>query len=160
MNTHPSFIIVFSTTVFFSLLLAIYPLSPTLSVIRPEFLCITVIYWVVTQPHRVGIFAAWCLGLLQDMVTDCVWGAHALALAFIAYFCLNAYRRLRNYSLTHQTLWVFIFVGIHQLFVNWIQGLDNYGTQVRFLFASAIFTTAFWPILVITMRKLKKRYRF
>lgn len=146
-------------SVLFALLVAIYPLPAGLSVFRPEVVCLVIIYWVLHRPEHVGVGVAWCVGLVQDIVEDSVWGGHAMALAFVAYICLTSYRRLRSYSISQQTFWVFVFVGVHQLFVNWIQGLDGYGSPVLYMTASAFVTAALWPILVICAGAVQRRYR-
>lgn len=158
--SHPwSYTLLLLFSLFAALLVAIYPLPPTWSVYRPELVCLLVIYWVLHKPHHIGVGIAWCIGLVQDIVEDSVWGGHALALAFIAYVCLMSYRRLRSYSLSQQTFWIFVFVGIHQLFVNWMQGLDGYGSPAWYMTVSAFVTAACWPMLVICQRYLQRRYR-
>lgn len=146
-------------SVFISLLVAIYPLPAALSVYRPELMCLVVIYWVLHKPNHIGVGVAWCIGLLQDVVEGSVWGGHALALAFVAYICIAAYRRLRSYSLSQQTFWVFVFVGIHQLVVNWIQSLDGYGSPAWHMLMSALVTAVLWPILVICFATAQRRLR-
>lgn len=153
------YIVLLLVSLVISLLVAIYPLPPSWAAYRPELLCLVVIYWVLHRPDQVGVGIAWGVGLIQDIVEDSVWGGHALALAFVAYVCLMSYRRLRSYSLSQQTFWVFVFVGIHQLFVNWMQGLDGYGSPARFMTISALVTAAFWPILVICLHLVQRRYR-
>lgn len=150
---------VFLFSLLLALLVAVYPLSPQWSVYRPELICLIVIYWVLHTPHQLGVGLAWLVGLLQDVVEDSVWGGHALALALVAYICLMSYRRLRSYSLSQQTFWIFVFVGIHQLFVNWIQGLGGYSGPARFMVISALVSAVCWPVLVICMRPVQRRYR-
>lgn len=154
-----SYLLLLLASVFVALLVAIYPLPAAASVFRPELVCLVVIYWVLHQPERIGVGVAWCVGLLQDLVEGSVWGGHAMALAFVAYICLASYRRLRSYSIGQQTFWVFVFVGVHQLVVNWIQGLDGYGSPVLYMTASAFVTAALWPILVICVGIVRRRYR-
>lgn len=152
-------ILVFAISLLLALLVAVYPLSPAVSVYRPELLCLVVIYWALYSPHQIGVGVAWCLGLLQDLVEDAVWGGHALALALVAYIGAMSYRRLRTYSMSQQAFWIFVFVGIHQIFVNWIQGLNGYAAPARYLIASALVSTVCWPLLVLLMRIVQQRYR-
>jgi rod shape-determining protein MreD len=140
-------------------LVAVYPLPMNWSVYRPELVCVVIIYWVLHKPYNIGVGIAWCVGLVQDIVEDAVWGAHALALAVVAYICLMSYRRLRSYSLGQQSVWVFVFVGIHQLMVNWIQSLSGYGSPVWYLSVSALITAFCWPFLVIALDRLQRFYR-
>ena len=153
------YILLLIVSLILSLLVAIYPLPPAWAAFRPELVCLVVIYWVLHKPSHIGVGIAWSVGLVQDVVEDSVWGGHALALAFVAYICLMSYRRIRSYSLSQQTFWVFVFVGIHQLFVNWIQGMDGYGSPARFMTISAFVTAVIWPILVLYMGHLQRRYR-
>lgn len=158
MSSAPYWILLLSS-LFVALLAAIYPMPGGWSEYRPEWLCLLIVYWVLFTPHYIGVGFAWTVGLIQDVVEDAVWGGHALALAFVAYICLMSYQRLRSYSLLQQTFWVFVFVGIHQLFVNWVQGLDGYAGPARMMVTSSLVTAACWPLLVICMRKLQRRYR-
>lgn len=153
------FITVFTLSIFFALLVAIYPLPHFLLGFRPELACLVVVYWVLHCPERVGVGMAWTVGLIQDIVEDGVWGGHAMALAFVAYLCLHSYQRLRNYSLQQQTMWVFVFVGVHQLFVNWFQGLEHYDTPFGYMIGSAVLTGIIWPCFIVFMGKLQRHYR-
>jgi rod shape-determining protein MreD len=159
MSTPLSTFLVFAVSLLAALLMAVFPLSPSTSIYRPELLCLLVIYWVLYSPHQVGVGVAWCLGLLQDVVEDGVWGGHALALALVAYIGTMSYRRLRTYSMSQQAFWIFVFVGIHQLFANWIQGLNGYAAPARYMIISALVSAACWPLLVLLMRWVQQRYR-
>ena len=46
------------------LILMLIPLPMEWRVIRPDALTLALFYWVVALPHRVGIFTAFCVGLL------------------------------------------------------------------------------------------------
>jgi len=159
MTSSWSLSVLFGMCLLLALLIAIYPLSPSISVYRPEVLCLMLIYWVLHSPQQFGVGIAWFVGMFQDVVEDGVWGGHALALALVAYICMMSYQRLRSYSIGQQTFWIFVFVGIHQLFVNWIQGLDGYGGPARHMAVSALVSAACWPLLVICMRIVQRRYR-
>ena len=140
---------------FISLMLAIFPLPFSVAWYRPDWVVLLVIYWAVYRPSSMGVGYAWLIGLLQDVFVDGVWGAHALALSFIAYICSKAYRRLRTYSLSQQTFWVFVFVGIHHVFVNWVQSFTGFSAKPHLMFASVLTGAACWPILVLLLRRLR-----
>lgn len=137
-----------------ALLLAVYPLNQPLAWFRPDWMVLVVIYWSVYRPHTLGVGSAWLLGLMHDIVVGGVWGAHALALAFVAYICSKSYRRLRTYGLVQQTFWVFVFVGVHHVFVNWVQSFSGYSASAALMLASMLTGAACWPVLVLSLRKL------
>lgn len=159
MSNSVPFSLLFFTTICFGLLAAIYPLSPPVSVFRPEWICLIMIYWVLHTPNHIGIGIAWTVGLFQGVLEGSVWGGHAFALAAVSYVCLMSYRRLRSYSLTQQSFWIFIFVGLHQMFVNWFQGFEGYADAPRQMLLSSLVTAAFWPLLVLFLKGMQRRYR-
>ncbi|WP_053980208.1 rod shape-determining protein MreD [Marinagarivorans algicola] len=152
MTTHSGFYTWVVVSVLLALLLCVYPLPAHYAWFRPEFLPLLCIFWALYCPFRFGVVIAWGIGLAQDVVVGGVWGAHAIALAFITYVCLLSYQRLRSYSLAQQILWVFILVGIHQIFVNWVYGLDGYDAPVEMIILPTLITALCWP-LVLTLLK-------
>ncbi len=135
-----------------ALLLHVMPLPSHYALLRPEFLVLLCVFWSVYSPYRFGVVYAWGLGLIYDIVVTGVWGAHAMGLAFIAYICLCAYQRLRSYQLGQQMLWVFILVGIHQVFVNWVHGLAGYHIPLEMIILPTLVTSLCWPILVVILK--------
>lgn len=142
-----------------ALLVAVFPLPYGYASLRPEMVCLLVLYWVMYAPEHVGVFMAFAIGLLQDVVEGTVWGAHALALTVLAYICLVSYQRIRSYSLWHQTLWVFVLVGTHQVLVNWVQGLAGYHAGVSQMLLPTVFSALCWPLVIYTLNQLRRRYR-
>jgi rod shape-determining protein MreD len=152
-------IFVFLLSCLVALLLAIHPIPSPWLLLRPEVVCLVIIYWALYNPHQVSVGIAFLVGLLQDVVEDTVWGGHAMGLALVAYLCVMSYRRLRSYGISQQMVWVFVFVGIHQLFVNWVQSLDNYAGPADLMVVSALTSALCWPLVVLSMRRLRNRYR-
>lgn len=142
-----------------ALLLSIMPLSTNMNWLRPEFVCLVVIYWVLLMPQQVGIGIAWIMGFTLDLIEGLVWGGHALAMTVLAYVCLLSYQRIRNYSVWHQSLWVFVLIGLHQVIVNWVQGLAGYQQPVRLIILPAVVSSLLWPVLFAVMQRLQIAYR-
>ena len=137
-----------AATTLVGLLLSIYPLPAHYAWFRPEFLALVCIYWALFCPFRFGVISAWCIGLLQDVVVGGVWGAHATGLALVAYLCLGSYQRLRSYGRGQQMLWVFILVGIHKVFVNWVLEFAGYNAPVELIILPTVITALCWPLVV------------
>ena len=154
----PFFTIV-ATSTLFALILAVVPLPMDYASLRPEMLCLVVIYWIIHMPQRIGMLYAWCVGLAQDVIETNIWGAHGMALVVIAYICLLSYQRLQNYSIWHQALWIFIFVGLHQVIVNWVHGLVGYNSEPHELILSTVSSALCWPLVVIILGYIRRIYR-
>ena len=151
--------LIVGASVLVCLLLSVYPLPSNYIGLRPEFLCLVMVYWVTHIPQHIGVFYAWFVGLAQDIVEGSVWGGHALALAVVAYICLVSYQRIKNYSVWHQSLWVVVLVGLHQLIVNGIQGLAGYHSHPHQLLLSIIISAMFWPVLHVLVSRVRHLYR-
>lgn len=146
-------------SVVLSLLFSIYPLSPELSSLRPELLCLLLIYWTSNKPQHIGMMYAWGAGLLQDIVEGSVWGAHGMALAIVAYICIVSHQRIKNYSVWHQSIWVFVLVGVHQVVINWMQGLEGYNSPPLYLVLSTVISALCWPLISIGIGQIRVLYR-
>ncbi|ACR12378.1 rod shape-determining protein MreD [Teredinibacter turnerae] len=143
----------------FGLVFAVLPLTQDFSYLRPELLCLLVIFWVMNSPEQLGMTFGFLVGLLQDVVELGVWGGHAMALTIIAYICLMSYQRIRSYSVWHQSLWVFILVGVHQVVVNWVQGIAGYRTPAHYLVLPTLMTALCWPLVVFFFLRIRHLYR-
>jgi rod shape-determining protein MreD len=65
--------------------------------LRPDFLLLVTLYWVIYQPSRIGMGAAWWLGLLVDLTDGSILGQHALAYAMSVFVLLLLQRRMFNF---------------------------------------------------------------
>lgn len=157
-DSHPlRFYIMVAASIVLALLFAVIPFPQTHQILRPELLCLLVVYWVISVPQHLGVSFAFFCGLLLDLIEHGAWGANAFALSVIAYICLCAYQRMKNYSIWHQTVWVCILVGCHQFLAGWLQGLAGYRIPTSSALATVAMTSLLWPVLLLFMRRLRRR---
>lgn len=125
---------------------------------RPELLALVLIYWVIALPERIGIFTAWCVGMLQDVVEGAPLGQNALALSILAYLALLLYQRLRMFTPLQQAGVIFMLVGFNQLLCNWVQTLTGaVSPDLLFLFP-ALVSALIWPLLSEFLRLVRRAY--
>lgn len=72
----------------------------------PDFLALSLIFWNVHQPRRVGIGAAFLFGLLMDVHEGALLGQHALAYTLISYGAITLHRRIQWFPLGAQAVYV------------------------------------------------------
>ncbi|MEY4589937.1 MAG: hypothetical protein RL497_2013 [Pseudomonadota bacterium] len=147
-----------AATFLLALLISIIALPPQYVWLRPEAVCLVVLYWVLYTPQHIGLGIAWLVGLLQDVVEASVWGAHAFALCAVAYVVHASYQRLCAHSPWQQCFWVFVLVGIHQIFVNWMQGLEGFAGPISFVMLPTIISALCWPLLVRVLHQVRGHY--
>jgi rod shape-determining protein MreD len=80
----------------------------------PDLLALTVVFWNVHQPRRVGVGVAFIFGLLMDVHQGALLGQHALAYTLLSYFAIAIHRRLLWFSVPSQALQVLpLFAAAH-----------------------------------------------
>lgn len=103
-----------------ALVLTVLPLPTVLNQARPAFVLLTLVYWVLALPHRYGIFSAFVVGLVLDVITGVMLGMHAMLLSLIAYVCIKQYSRVRMFTRPMQAAFVLLLVGLALLLQLWI----------------------------------------
>jgi len=139
--------------------LTIFPLPNWLNLLRPEWVAMTVIYWCIALPDRVGVIYAWIVGLLLDVLVGAVLGQHALALASVAYLSLRLHLRIRLFPLWQMALSVMLLVTLHQLITLWIKGYHGQGAQNWAYWLPSVSSMVLWPVVYSSLRFVRRTYR-
>lgn len=70
----------------------------------PDFLAVTLVFWAIYQPRRIGMVVAFCFGLVLDVHEASLLGQHALAYTVLIYFAIMLHRRIQWFSVPDQAL--------------------------------------------------------
>ncbi len=76
----------------------------------PDLVALTLAFWSVHQPRRVGLGIAFMAGLAMDVHSGALLGQHALAYTLLSYFAIAIHRRLLWFSLLQQALQVMLML--------------------------------------------------
>ena len=83
--------------------------------LRPDFLLLVIIFWMLRAPNLCNIGVAWGVGLLMDVATGGIFGQYALAYTIAAFFASIYQRRLVLFNNAQQLLYVFALLVISQI---------------------------------------------
>jgi rod shape-determining protein MreD len=87
-----------------ALLLGLVPLPETLQPFRPYWLALVLAYWILEEPDKIGVGAAFVVGLIGDLVFGGLLGEQAMRLVILA-FILDRFRpRMRFFPLSQQAV--------------------------------------------------------
>lgn len=139
--------------------LALLPLPAWLLWARPEWVALTLIYWTIALPHRVGILTGLVLGVMLDALEGAVLGQNAFSLVVVALLCLTLYQRLRVFSVLQQAGTVFVLIGINQLVCQWVQNLEGVASPSLLFLLPAVTSALLWPVVLLVLRRLRRQYR-
>jgi rod shape-determining protein MreD len=139
--------------------LSLLPWPDRLSLFRPEWLTLVLIYWVIALPYRVGVFWGFFTGLFQDVLVGAVLGQHALAFALVAWLAQASYKRLRVFPPLQQSLVVFLLVGVAVMVSYTVQnaaGRAHYSPLFMQLAAAA--SALVWRPVFALLRGVRQRF--
>ena len=82
----------------------------------PDVLALVVVFWIVHQPHRVGMGSAFLFGLLLDVHQGSMLGQHALSYTAMGFLAIALQRRLPWFTVPSQALQILpLFLLAHTL---------------------------------------------
>lgn len=144
----------------FAGVLAIVPLPLWLELWRPDWVALVLVYWVIALPHRVGLFTAWIVGFLLDVLEGNLLGLNSMVLTAMAYLALTLYQRLRMFTPLQQSMIMLMMVGTGQLFIFWVQAATGRNTADNLMFVmSAVTSALLWPLVFVSLRFWRRSFR-
>lgn len=140
-------------------LLMVVPMDFHWRAYRPEFVVLLVIYWSMFAPQYFGLLSAWLVGLGVDILEFAPLGYNAMGLLLVSYIAYLVYQRTRNYVIWHQAVWIFVLVGVFQLFSHWLGGFLGLNIDRPLLLVAALLSALLWPLLVVLMGRVTLHFR-
>jgi rod shape-determining protein MreD len=134
-------------TIVLAMALRIAPWSSSLELWNPDWVLLTLMYWSVAIPDRVGIFFAWTVGILTDELTGQLFGQHALTYSLIIYACLKLHKRLRRYPLLQQGAFIFVCLLFSQLLFFFLKNLQHSLPMTNDFWLPIITGAVCWPLV-------------
>ncbi len=113
----------------------------------PDMLALTLAFWVVHQPRRVGVGVSFFFGLLMDVHQGSILGQHALAYTLLAFVAIALHRRLLWFPVFQQAAQVLpLFIAAHlvSLVLRMLAG-DLFPGWSYFI--APCFEAVLWPIV-------------
>ncbi len=123
----------------------------------PDLLALTLAFWAVHQPRRVGVGTAFFFGLAMDVHQGALLGQHALAYALLAFAAVALHRRLLWFPVLQQALQVLpLLLAAHlvALLVRLIAG-DLFPGWSYFL--APFFEALLWPVAAVLLLAPQRR---
>ena len=139
--------------------ISLLPWPDKLSLFRPEWLVLVLLYWVIALPYRIGVFWGFFTGLFQDVLVGAVLGQHALAFALVAWLAQATHKRIRVFPPLQQNLVIFLLVGVAVMVSYLVQdaaGRAQYSPLLMQL--GAVASALLWRPVYIVLRGARQRF--
>ena len=137
--------------------LLVIPLPEFLSFFRPPWLSLSVIFFSIMTPAGFGVFTAFFIGLLADVLQGNSFGGNAMALTLITYLSYRFHLQIRVFPMWQMMLSVLLILTLNELLVLWVEGIQgqmifNYIRWLGILIGALI-----WPIFMAFLLNLKSK---
>lgn len=127
--------------------LRVAPFPHLVNIINPDWVLLVLIYWALMLPYRKGVFNAWAIGLLTDVLMGRTLGEYALIYALIGYFSIKLHKRLRQFPLIQQSGFIFACLLSAQLLVFLIENIQSPTVFSAIFWLPVVTGTLSWPLI-------------
>ena len=122
----------------------------------PDWVTLVLIYWCMAAPQRVGVGAAWLVGLWLDILTFGLVGSHALTKTVIAFLVGRVALRLRVYPVWQQTAFILILLVFETAILVAIKYLVDGRLGGMVSWPALAVGVAVWPLLFWILRRCRR----
>ncbi|MEN9866677.1 MAG: rod shape-determining protein MreD [Pseudomonadota bacterium] len=117
------------------------------SMVWPDMVALTLVFWSIHHPRKVGVGVAFFMGLLMDVHNASLLGENALAYTLLSYFAITIHRRVLWFPLTIQVFHVLPLLIFAQL-VELVVRLVIHGKFPGWMyFAESVIGALLWPLI-------------
>lgn len=132
--------------------LNVYPLSPTMATLRPMVMMMVLIFWLLFQPRYIGVFSAFTIGLIADLLLDTRLGQQAFAAVVVALVIKISSIYIRQLNSTSAWLMATVALIAFQLSL-WLLQVITQNVFVVQSGLSILMSILSWPLILLSLRK-------
>jgi rod shape-determining protein MreD len=123
-----------------------------MATLRPMIMIMVLIFWLLFQPRYVGIFTAFTIGLIADLLLDTHLGEQAFAAVVVALVIKISSIYVRQ--LNTISAWLIASLGLIVFQLNlWILQMAIQNTFVAKSALSLLMSIISWPLVLLALRK-------
>lgn len=152
----PVSLVAIIVTLLIALLCQLFPWVGQGLILRPDFMLVVILYWLLRAPHICNVGSAWFAGILVDLATGSLLGQHALSFSLVAYIGLSYQRRLVLFNplqLAGFLLSLLVFQRTLLLFLKLFEGNDYPGWSY---FLPVFSGLILWQIMILIFGTLTR----
>lgn len=123
----------------------------------PDLLAVTLVFWSVHQPLRVGVGTAFFFGLVMDVHQGALLGQHALAYAALGFLAIAMHRRLLWFPVPNQAIQVLPLFAAAHLLSMLVRAVAGDGFPGWTYLLSPVIESALWPVASVLLLAPQRR---
>ena len=124
----------------------------------PDWIHLFLIYWILATPGSIGLFIAWMIGLLVDVVLGSTLGVNALVYSLIAYLIFKSYMAIRYLTVLQQGILILLLLLVKSTIILWIDDMTGASNYTTSLYWTPLISALVWPLVYYFLRILRRKY--
>ncbi len=135
--------------------LNVYPLNSSMATLRPMVMIMVLIFWLLFQPRYVGVFTAFVIGIIADLLMDTRLGQQAFAAVVVAFFIKISSIYIKE--LRTGSAWLLASAALIIFQLNlWLLQMFTQGVFIAQSALSLLMSILSWPIVLFILRKFTR----
>lgn len=139
---------------FGGLMLYLLPWAGFGLMLRPDFVLLILLYWLIRTPHLCNIGTAWFMGMLVDLAGGDLFGQHALAYVIAAFIAITYLRRATLFNRWQQAAYVFLLLLVSQIVLLMLKLFSGNALPDWSYFAPSISGILLWQVVILSKIKV------
>lgn len=132
--------------------LNVYPLNPSMATLRPMVMIMVLIFWLLFQPRYVGIFTAFTIGIIADLLMDTHLGQQAFAAVVVALVIKITSIYVRQ--LNTLSAWLIASLGLIVFQISlWVLQMFIQNVFIAQSALSLLMSIISWPLVLLALRR-------
>ena len=138
--------------------LTIMPMPDFLNGITIEWVAMSIIFFSIMNVSLMGIFAAWIIGLLLDLLQGGLLGENALIFSVISYLSYRFRFQIRVYPDWQIMIVILFLLSFGNLISLWIKGFSGRILFVSEDWLSVVCAVLIWPFFMRILLALQSYF--
>lgn len=122
--------------------------------VRPDFVLLVLLYWMMRAPHLCNIGTAWFMGMLVDLAGGDLFGQHALAYVVAAFIAMTYLRRATLFDRWQQAAYVFLLLLVSQVILLVLKLFGGNALPGWSYFLPSISGILLWQLAILSKVKM------
>ena len=123
----------------------------------PDVLALTLVFWTVHQPLRIGIGAAFCFGLVMDVQQAGLLGQHALSYTALSFLAIMIHRRVLWFPVPSQALQILPLLLAAHVLDTLVRLASGAGFPVWSYWLAPFLQALLWPVASVVLLMPQRR---
>lgn len=141
-------------TVLIAVVLTLLPLPQAVSIVWPNLVLLTVLYWSTMAPAIGGVLVGFASGLALDVLGGAQLGQHAFAFSVLTYLAIKLHLLTRSKPIFEQAIFVLLGLVLYEAILWAIDGFSNRSTGSWLRWMHVPVGAILWPIVVGLLGRL------